>query len=159
MRPEARVVRDAALAVLGHPTRPLGRVQAGCLTMWVKWLQPKQGREQIIPDKMADMTTNARLDAVLNSVIQDTLMEGDILEHATIDTESVMRLCRGITERLPEVEADLRKRFPEEDGGDPDHFLPEVVLSLVHLGWDYGFRAGRIFEARDYGLTEEEQII
>jgi hypothetical protein len=108
---------------------------------------------------MGDMTppANDRLDPILASIIQETLWEGDILEHKTIDTPSVMELCKKITERVPEVEADLRSRFPEEAKGDPDHFLPEVVMSLIHLAWDYGFRAGRTFEARDYGLTEEEK--
>lgn len=107
---------------------------------------------------MENMTAaNDRLNDILASIIQETLWEGDILEHKTVDAPAVMELCKKITERVPEVEADLKSRFPKEGADNPDHFLPEVVMSLVHLAWDYGFRAGRTFEARDYGLSEEEK--
>lgn len=93
-----------------------------------------------------------RFNDVIRSIIEETMLEGHILEHKTIDVPAVLTFARAITQQFPNVEADLRKRFGEEAGGDPDHFLPEVVQSLVHLAWDYGFRAGRIWQARDYGI-------
>lgn len=110
-------------------------------------------------DKMENMTNpvNPRVNDTLRDVIEDTLREGSLLEHKSIDLPAVMLFCKMIHQQLPQVEADLKARFPEEGRDNPDHFLPEAVMALIHLSWDYGFRAGRIFEARDYGLSEEEK--
>lgn len=107
---------------------------------------------------MSGMTTpNPRVNDTLRDVIEDTLQEGSILEHKSVDLPAVILFCQMIQQQLPAVEANLKERHPDEGLDDPDHFLPEAVMGLIHLAWDYGFRAGRIFEARDYGLTEEEK--
>jgi hypothetical protein len=99
------------------------------------------------------MGDNDRFDEVMEMILHDAMMDGEIMESKLVKSPAIMRLCWAITGQAPGVEDDLRARFAATEGDEPDQFLPETVLGLVHIAYDYGFRSGRIFQARDYGVA------
>lgn len=110
----------------------------------------------------SDQTPEQLLDTMIGTAIHGAMHDVELSMTLTdsdrgVETESMVALCRKITEQLPAVEADLKARFPGEGGENPDHFLPEAVMSLVQVAWNYGFRAGRIFEVRGYHIPGEDQ--
>lgn len=96
-----------------------------------------------------DLYNDPSFDAVMEDIIKDTVDEAHIME-GQINSPAIMRLCKALAQQVPDIEAGLRRQFPDEGKDNPDAFLPEAVTAIVQLAWDHGFRAGRIFQARGH---------
>jgi hypothetical protein len=100
---------------------------------------------------------NARFYQVMEMVLEDATMEADIRGNAMVKAPAIERVCQALLAQLaPQVEA-LHAAHGAQEKRPPADYIPEAVAGLLQAAFDYGFRAGRIFEARDYGVEIPEE--
>lgn len=101
------------------------------------------------------MISDPHFDGIIADVLHDTAEEAVILEdvhdNQVIESPAIISFCHRLTSLLPAMWQDLHTRHPDAE-------YPEAVLGLVQMTWDYGFRAGRIFQARGYEVPGEDSF-
>lgn len=104
------------------------------------------------------MISDPHFDDVINDIILETLDEavilGELHEGRMIESPATIKFCHTLRGQLPLLVAHL-------DGlrdNDPQGDMHEAILGLVQLTWDYGFRAGRIFQARGHEVPGEDTL-
>ena len=99
------------------------------------------------------MISDPHFNDVISDIILETLDEAVILsdlhDGRVIESPAIISFCHTLLEHLPAMRADLIKHFPNAE-------TDEAILGLVQLTWDYGFRAGRIFQARGHAVPGED---
>jgi hypothetical protein len=99
------------------------------------------------------MISDPRFNELIGGIIAETTDEASILADLhngrVIESPAIISFCHILIEEIPTAHAELVSRFPDAD-------MEETILGIVQLAWDYGFRAGRIFQARGHEVPGED---
>lgn len=99
------------------------------------------------------MISDPTFDGIMGDILHDTAEEAvileDVHENQVIESPAIISFCNRLVGMLPAMWQSLHTKHP-------DARYPEAVLGLVQMSWDYGFRAGRIFQARGYAVPGED---